>query len=333
MLIAIDAKRIDNALSFLRNSAFPAKEYGRLADFAKAAYFSFFSFPNELLPWRATAARFRFELTFGWGVILTLCIFLLAQGVPSPDYLGGLTPADLQPLIHTCPAAQLLRSFWSVARSNRSEGSSGDIFIPDHASFTQASQIKDAQAHISQYSRTGAISLRTSNKQTFRSSFAMMGPAQRTKHLGSAQILPRLVGRFAIDSTRVSLLNQVRGSSPGMLSAFRRYADFCQLRNHHAFPVLDEIILQRSVVFNNTATYGGDISPYWGSAAFVFVRQPPGSPPCVRHVAKGLKKAQEKRFRLPNFIRIHLMVRIIDHVSAHGEFAQAAFFSFLPLFI
>ena len=49
----------------------------------------------------------------------------------------------------------------------------------------------------------------------------------------------------------------------------------------------------------------------------------------MRHVAKGLKKRQDKSFRFPSFIRSPLLLKITNHESAVGEFAQACFFSFL----
>ena len=51
--------------------------------------------------------------------------------------------------------------------------------------------------------------------------------------------------------------------------------------------------------------------------------------PCIRHVAKGIKKRQDKSFRFRNFIRSSILVRIIEHESAVSEFAQEAYLSFL----
>ena len=49
--------------------------------------------------------------------------------------------------------------------------------------------------------------------------------------------------------------------------------------------------------------------------------------PAVRHVSRGLKKSQNKSFRFSNFIRIQLLVRLVDHESPSREFAKAAFLS------
>ena len=51
--------------------------------------------------------------------------------------------------------------------------------------------------------------------------------------------------------------------------------------------------------------------------------------PAVRHVARGLKKFQDRIFRFPNFIRSHLSARVVAQEKARSEFAQACFLSFL----
>ena len=68
---------------------------------------------------------------------------------------------------------------------------------------------------------------------------------------------------------------------------------------------------------------------FWRSADFPYTSPLLGSPPCVRHVAKGLAKCQDESFRFPNFIRIPLRLRLITHETSASEFAQAAFFPIL----
>ena len=195
VLVAISTDVINNALARLRNSVSPKKDYERYASWLHLDYPSFFSFPPEFPPRRATAERFRFELSFGRGDILELCVFLSAKGPPSPGDLGRLSPVDIQPLIDACPAPQLLRSFSTAARVNQSDGSPADMLIPDHAVFSQEDPVKEAMAHGSQFPRSGSTSLRSSNKLKLPSSFARVGPAQRIKQLKSTAVLPRLVGR------------------------------------------------------------------------------------------------------------------------------------------
>ena len=50
---------------------------------------------------------------------------------------------------------------------------------------------------------------------------------------------------------------------------------------------------------------------------------------CVAHFPRGLKKCQERSFRLPNFIRAPLILRIVDHELPGIEFDHAAFSAFL----
>ena len=67
---------------------------------------------------------------------------------------------------------------------------------------------------------------------------------------------PRVLGRFVVDATKANLSKRVRGSSPGMASAFRRYTAFCEIRQKPPFPVADETVIQWSSMFNNKATFG-----------------------------------------------------------------------------
>ena len=53
--------------------------------------------------------------------------------------------------------------------------------------------------------------------------------------------------------------------------------------------------------------------------------------PAARHVARGLKKGRGKSARFPNFIRIEMLLRIIQLESIEREFAQALWPSFYLL--
>ena len=87
-----------------------------------------------------------------------------------------------------------------------------------------------------------------------------MGPVQRIRLLGSPAVLPREVGRYVRDATQANFLKQAKGSLPGMASAFRCYAAFCDLRKVAPFPVREEAVLQWISMFNNTATFGNYVS-------------------------------------------------------------------------
>ena len=155
-----------------------------------------------------------------------------------------------------------------------------------------------------------------------------MGPSKRTQLLSTADIRPRLVDRFIQDATKANLLKQVRCSLPDMASSFRCYADFCEMRRIPSFPAHEETVLQWSAMFNNTAAFGNYNSQL---GKFCFFPRPPVTwrTAAVKHVVKGLEMFQDKSFRFPNFIRIRLLTRIIDHEHMGGEFAQAASLSFL----
>ena len=90
------------------------------------------------------------------------------------------------------------------------------------------------------------------------------------------------------------------------------------------------MILYRISVFNDDAAAFGNYVSLLEMACFLRFSTT-WLTPAVRHVARGLKKCQDRIFRFPNFIRRHLMGKIAARETDRGEFAQACFFSFLPL--
>ena len=68
------------------------------------------------------------------------------------------------------------------------------------------------------------------------------------------------VDRFVQDRTQANLLKQVRGSLPAISSALNRFNAFCDLRDTKPFPVHEQIVLEWSSVFPDTATYANYIS-------------------------------------------------------------------------
>ena len=71
-----------------------------------------------------------------------------------------------------------------------------------------------------------------------------MGPAQRIKLFSSGQLIPRAVARFMEENTQANLLKQVRGSLPGVASAFRCYLAFCELEKVNPLPPTEETVLR-----------------------------------------------------------------------------------------
>ena len=100
------------------------------------------------------------------------------------------------------------------------------------------------------------------------------------------------------------MLKQVRGSLPGIASAFRCYAAFCGVAD---FPPSGVTVLRRgSVFFNYTSTCGGYLSRL--KKAFFFTRQSTARrTPSARHVAKGVKKGAKSQFSFSHFTRSHLL--------------------------
>ena len=100
------------------------------------------------------------------------------------------------------------------------------------------------------------------------------------------------------------------------------------MRGVEPFPPKEEIALQRSSVFNDTATFGNYIQHL--PKCCYFMRFPTDwLTTCVRHVARGLGKCQDGRFLFRKFTRIPILLKITNRESAVSEFAEAAFFSFL----
>ena len=94
---------------------------------------------------------------------------------------------------------------------------------------------------------------------------------------------------------------------------------------------MQETVLRRSSVFNNTTTYGNYVCRL--QKVCFFLRQSTAwLAQAVRHVAKGMKKSQGRSFRFSNFIRSQLLVKLIEFETPSSEFAQAAFLSFLFAF-
>ena len=329
MVTAEPQLSINKLLQRLRSSCFPPGEYKRLATFFKQAFSAAASFPADLLDWKLLAERFRLESSFGWDALLACCNFFAATGISSPAHLARLSPADFYELSNQSPFPPAARALWSISRVTINTPSpSAEYLTPAHALFTQDSLVQAIKRHKSQFASTGQLRVATKKKLHIPKNFSRMGPAQRIKLLQSAALVPAVLDRYIKDATQANLLKQVRGSLPGMASAFRCYTAFCELRKTAAFPPQEETVLQWSSMFRNTATYGNYVS-HLEKCCF-FLRFPTTwHTQAVRHVVKGLKKCQDRSFRFHNFIRSPLLMKIIEKETPESEFAQAAMLSFL----
>ena len=139
------------------------------------------------------------------------------------------------------------------------------------------------------------------------------------------------MGRFILDRTQANLLKQGRGSLPAISSALNCFAAFCEMRTAQPFPVTERIVLEWGAVFSDTATFANYIS-HLQKVCFFAGLSVDWLTPAVRHVARGLKKCQDTSFKFPNFIRVALLLQIIQHEPADSEFAQAFWLSFLFAF-
>ena len=320
---------INKLLQHLRSSNFPSNEYKRLAAFFKQAFSAAASFPAELYDWKVLAERFRLDSSFGWDALLDSCNFLAATGICSPKALAILTAADFYDLSIKSPFPAVARALWTVARTTVvPPSSSAEYLTPAHAVFTQDSLVKAIRTHAAQYASTGQLRVATKKKLHIPRNFSQLGPSQRIKLLQAAALVPSVLDRYVKDATQANLLKQVKGSLPGMSSAFRCYTAFCELRKTTAFPPHEETVIQWSSMFRNTATYGNYVS-HLEKCCF-FLRYPTTwYTAAVRHVVKGLKKCQDRSFRFHNFIRSPLLLKIVEKETPASEFAQAAFLSFL----
>ena len=214
-----------------------------------------------------------------------------------------------------------------LARSSFAQGSSGDHLIPPNKSLTRDSPTLDLKRRNRQFQQSGKLSVRIRDKVHLPSTFDRMGPAREIQLLTKSVVTPLHVSRFVADNAQSNLLKQVRGSLPGVSSAFRCYAAFCELTKvQPPPPPKEEIISRRSIVFNNAAAFGNYVS-LLEKACFFPRFSTTWLTPAARHVDRGLEKCQDRSFRFPNFIRAHLLAKIVAHESARVEFASHVFLS------
>ena len=185
-----------------------------------------------------------------------------ASGISLPFDLSRITPAEDHQLERESPTPTAFRAQWSDSRTDSSASSTSDAeyVAPAHELFAKDSLLKAIRRHSAQFARTGKISARAHTQLRQPASFSKLGPAHKIRLLKSAGMLPSAVDKFINDNTKANLLKQVKVSLPGMASAFRCYTAFCELRKVPPFPDSEEVALQWSILFNNTAAFGNYIS-------------------------------------------------------------------------
>ena len=120
---------------------------------------------------------------------------------------------------------------WSIARpSSASVYSAAEDLVPVHEIFAPNDLVLAARLHSAQYASSGKIAVRTKRKLHVPRSLSKLGPAHRIRLQKSSAIAPRVLGRYIKDAPHDNFLKKAKVSLPGMASAFRGYAAFCELR-------------------------------------------------------------------------------------------------------
>ena len=332
VLAAVTTKKINDLCKQLRNLQLKRSEYDRLTAFFKQAFITAAHLPPEFREWEVLAERFRLDLQHGWPNILATLTFLAARGIPSPQLLAQIESAGLEQLCAGSQYPALTRSFWGITRSTFAPAASSSALMVIPEQEVNALTLKHAvKRHTAQYASTGKLHIHLSRKLKQGKTFAKLGPAKKIAQLKAAKIRPAVISRFCEDAANTNLLKQVRGSLPGMNSAFSCYIAFCELREFPPFPPTEDKVVLWSSVFNDTATFGNYVA-HLRKCCFFLKLPTDWFTDKVSHIAKGLKKSQDRSFRFHNFIRSPLLTKLIKHESAESEFAQAAFLSFLFAF-
>ena len=324
-------RRVNQLLSKVRNYALPRIEYDRPADLFKLAYLAPEDFPPEWEERRTISDRYRMERRRSWAILAAVVSQLISAGVNSTLELAALGPVALDVLTAPLEGRHAIRNFWRAARMDAAKASSADALILNQQDVDVQAFQRDVKRHRAELSRTDPDHGPGCSCLRLPEGFDRLGALDRTKAIRSSAQASSRADRFFHDRTHANLLKQVRGSLPVLCSALNCYVAFCELREAQLFPVTERLVLEWSAVFNNTATFANYVSRIQKICFFI------GSPvswltPAVRHVAKGLGKCQDNRFKFPNFIRIELLLRTIRHETVAIEFEQACRMSFLIAF-
>lgn len=261
VLMGVKTDTINKLMQRLRNLQLKQSEYDRLTPFFQQAFLTASAFPPDLSDWGVLAEIFRLDLQHGWKKVLAEVACLSSRGVSSPQLLSEVQSAGVEVLRINTETAEIARSLWGIARTTFAPAaSSSSYLIPSGQGVNAVNLTTSVKLHSAQYAETGRRHVHLSKKLKQGRLFAKLGPMRKISKLRASRIPPATIDRFCEDSEQANLLKQVRGSIPGLTSAFRFYTAFFHLRELTPFPPTEEKVAPRRCVFNDNATFGNYVS-------------------------------------------------------------------------
>ena len=249
-----------------------------------------------------------------------------------PFDLASLEAAAVEHLMTSFENCLEVRDFWRAVRLNTAMASSAEHLFLAAGKVGTAAFRRAIKRHRKELSRTDTAAPASSPGMRLPPNYPMMGHMARTRAIREANHSPSWADGFIQDRTQANLLKQVRGSLPAIGSALNCFASFCELRGGgHPFPPSEQLIIEWSSFFADTATFANYISNMQ-KACFAIGFSTDWMTPVARRLPKGLKKCQDTCFRFPNFIRSRLLLRITRHEGCQSEFPHACWMSLLCAF-
>ena len=149
---------------------------------------------------------------FPWDQLLAVSLHLVSAGSPLPSNMDEVNLSELRAMASASPFPVAFRAVWSSARAAFAPLSSpGEHLAPAHELFTKDSLVLAIRRRSAQFSVSGKIAVRAKRILHAPRSFTRMGPARRIRLLGSSDVLPSEVGRYAKDAAHANLLKQAKG--------------------------------------------------------------------------------------------------------------------------
>ena len=329
VLLAVNSDNaVNRLLAKLRNSPLPRIHYDKLANLFKAAYLNPYSLLPEWAEWRHLADTYLLDRRYPNEEIAQAVTLFMARGVPDPGALALLDAGAVEVLADAKTFAGAIRTMWRLARNTKEALSSNEHLALPVEGLTADSFKKSAKIGILTLDRTRATGPLLRKNLPAPASFRRMGPSQKIGVLRKLKTFPARINRFIRDNSQRNLLKQIRGSLPSVVSALNCYLQFCLLQREDPFPITERRIIDWSAFFSDNGTFY-NYTLHLQKVCFSLGLSSAWLTPAVRHIAKGLKKCQDKSFKFPNFIRSRLLIRLIKSESIEAEFAQACLLSFL----
>ena len=290
IITAVKTKRINDLLAKIRNTAVPRADYVRLADLSKLAFFT----PTEFLPeWeerRTVADHYRLDRRHHWPTLAAAVSQFITCEVNSPFDLAALEASAVEQMVSSFDGEMASRDLWRASRLNASKAASDDQLFLCAQDVNVSSFHRAIKRHRAELSRDPRDSTAASSHMRLPSQFDRMGPIARIKAIQESRQATTRIDRFAQDRTQANLLKKVRGSLPAISSALNCFNAFCDMRDARPFPVAEQLVMEWSSVFSDTATYANYISHL--QKVFFFIGPPvTWLTPAVRRVAKGMGNA------------------------------------------